>query len=110
MKKVFLIASSLLIAMTAAASAASINATQARQEKRIEQGRESGKITWTEGLSLRAEQNQIARQEAEYRSDGYLSASERRKLHALQVKASEDIAQKKHNGWSRVWWLPRVGR
>jgi hypothetical protein len=110
MKKVFLVATSLLLATTAAASAASVDATKARQEKRIEYGRETGQITWTEGLTLRAEQNKIKRKEAEYRSDGYLSTSERRKLHAMQEDAAEHIAQEKHNGWSRVWWLPRVGR
>jgi hypothetical protein len=110
MKKVFLIATSLLIAGTAAASAHSIDGTQYRQAKRIEQGRQSGKITWTEGLKLRAEQNKIARKEADFRSDGYLSSSEKRKLHVMQKKAGKNIAQQKHDGWKRVWWLPRVGR
>jgi len=110
MKKVLLIATSLLIAGTAAASAASIDGTQYRQGKRIEHGRETGKITWTEGLKLRSEQNKIARKEAEFRSDGYLSASEKRKLHVMQKDASQNIAQEAHDGWSRVWWLPRVGR
>lgn len=110
MKKVFLIATSLLIATTAVASAASVDGTQARQAKRIEHGRETGKITWTEGLKLRAEQNRIARLEAELRSDGYLSASERRKLRALQSNASKHIAKEKSDGWRRAQWLPRVGR
>jgi hypothetical protein len=101
---------SLLIAGTAAASAHSIDGTQYRQGKRIEQGRQSGKITWTEGLKLRAEQNKIARKEADFRSDGYLSSSEKRKLHVMQKKAGKNIAQQKHDGWKRVWWLPRVGR
>jgi hypothetical protein len=110
MKKVFLIATSLLIAGTAAASAHSVNSTQNQQAKRIEHGRESGKITWTEGLKLRAEQNKIARKETEFRNDGYLSASEKRKLHVMQKKAGKHIAQESHDGWKRVWWLPRVGR
>jgi len=109
MKKVFLIAASLLIAGTAAASAHSIDGTQYRQEKRIEHGRESGSITWIEGLKLRAEQNRIARKEADFRSDGHLSRSEYRQLRKLQQKASRHIAHEKHDGWHRVWWLPRVG-
>jgi len=109
MKKVFLIAASLLMATTAAASAASINGTQSYQAKRIEQGRETGKITWTEGLKLRAEQNKIKRTEAEFRSDGYLSKSEYRTLKKMQHDASKDIAHEAHDGWKRVWWLPRVG-
>jgi hypothetical protein len=110
MKKVFLIATSLLIAGTAAASAHSIDGTQYRQAKRIEHGRQTGKITWTEGLKLRAEQNRIARKEAQFRSDGHLSTSEKRKLRHMQRKASRHIAHEAHDGWKRVWWLPRVGR
>jgi hypothetical protein len=109
MKKVFLIATSLLMAGTAAASAHSVNSTQNQQAKRIEHGRQTGKITWTEGLKLRAEQNRIARKEAEYRSDGYLSKSEYRDLKAMQKDASKHIAKEKHDGWKRASWLPRVG-
>jgi hypothetical protein len=110
MKNAIIIATSLLIASTAAASATSVDAVKDRQADRIEHGRETGKITWTEGLRLRSEQNKIARAEVEYRSDGYLSASERRKLRVMQNEAAEHIGDEKHNGWSRVWWLPRVGR
>ncbi len=110
MKKVFLIATSLLIAGTAAASAHSIDGTQYRQAKRIEHGRQTGQITWTEGLKLRAEQNRIARKEAEFRSDGYVSKSEHRKLRLMQKKASKHIAHEAHDGRRRAWWLPRVGR
>jgi hypothetical protein len=110
MKKIALIATTLLIATTAAVSANSVDSTKARQEKRIEHGRETGQITWTEGLKLRAEQHKIARAEAEYRSDGHLSTSERRKLRALQEDAAEHISHEKNDSWHRAWWLPRVGR
>ena len=109
MKNVGLIATTLLIATTAAASAHSVDSAQAHQAKRIEQGRQTGKITWTEGVKLRAEQNRIARLEAEFRSDGYLSPSERRKLRLFQKEASEHIAKERSDGWRRAWWLPRVG-
>ena len=110
MKNAILIAGSLMLASTVAASAHSVDGTRDRQADRIEQGRETGKITWTEGLRLRAEQYKIARTEAEYRSDGYLSTSEHRKLRVMQNVAAEHIGDEKHNGWSRAWWLPRVGR
>jgi hypothetical protein len=110
MKNIALIASGLLVASTAAASANSIDVTQNRQANRIEYGRQTGKITWTEGLKLRAEQNRISRVESNYKSDGYLSKSERRDLRERQDAAAEHIAEKKNNGWSRLWWLPRVGR
>jgi hypothetical protein len=110
MNKIALIATGLLIATSAAASANSIDATRDRQADRIEHGRETGKITWTEGLKLRAEQNRIARTEAEYKEKGYLTKSERRDLRERQEEAAEHISEKKNNGWSRVWWLPRFGR
>lgn len=110
MNKIALIATSLLMATTAGASAASVDGTQKHQAKRIEQGRQTGKITWTEGLKLRSEQYRIAKVEANYRSDGYLSTSERRKLRAMQDNASEHIAEEKSDGWRRAWWLPRFGR
>jgi hypothetical protein len=110
MKKVLLVGTALLVAATGVASAASIDTAQSRQAKRIEHGRHTGTITWTEGLKLRAEQNRIANKEAALRFDGYLSKSDRRTLRAMQRDASKHIVQEKHDGWSRVWWLPRVGR
>ena len=110
MKKIVLAAAAALVATTGIASAASINEKQYRQGVRIEQGRQTGKITWTEGLKLRAEQKRIARLETQYRSDGYLSQSERRQLRAMQNNASEHIAHEKHDGWKRAWWMPRFGR
>lgn len=109
MKKLFLIATSLLVASTAVASAHGINATQNRQANRIEHGRETGKITWTEGLKLRAEQRRIARKEAEFRADGYLSRSERRELRKMQRAARRHIRQEMRDGRRRAEWLPRVG-
>lgn len=110
MNKIILAAATALIATTAAASAASVDARQDYQAKRIEQGRKSGKITWTEGLKLRAEQKRIANKEADFKSDGYLSKSERRQLRYMQNNASENISDEKHDGWKRAWWLPRVGK
>lgn len=110
MNKTALIAAGLLVATTAAASAHSIDATQERQANRIEQGRETGKITWTEGLKLRAEQKRISRTEASYKADGYLSKSERRNLRDMQESAAENIAHEKNDHWRRAWWLPRFGR
>src|SRR5262245_4552992 len=75
MNKIALIATGLLIATSAAASAHDIDATRDRQADRIEQGRETGKITWTEGLALRAEQRKIARTEANYEEKGYMTKS-----------------------------------
>jgi hypothetical protein len=109
MSKSVIIAMSLLMGSAVAASAHSVDAVRERQADRIEQGRETGKITWREGLKLRAEQKRIARTEAQFRSDGYLSASERRKLSVMQKDASQHIYAEKHDSWKRAWWLPRFG-
>jgi hypothetical protein len=101
----------LMLAAPAIASANSIDDRQDRQANRIEHGRETGQITWTEGLKLRAEQNRIKRTEANLKSDdGYLSRSDRAKLNKMQNAASSHIASEAHDGWHRAWWLPRVGR
>jgi hypothetical protein len=109
MNKIALIATA-LIASTATVSAASIDDRQDYQASRIERGRQTGKITWTEGLKLRAEQRRIANKEAAFRSDGYLSKSERRTIRYLQNDASEHIADEKSDARRRAWWLPRVGK
>ena len=110
MNKIALIATGLLVATSAAASAHNIDATRDRQADRIEHGRETGKITWTEGLRLRAEQRRIARTEAAYEAKGYMTKSEHRTIRTLQEDAAEHITEEKSNGWRRLWWLPRVGR
>ncbi len=110
MNKIILATATALIATTVVASAASISDRQDYQADRIEQGRKTGKITWTEGLKLRAEQKRIANKEAQYKSDGYLSKSERRSIRYMQNDASEHIADEKNDGRRRVWWLPRVGK
>lgn len=110
MNKIALIATGVLIATSAAASAHNVDATRDRQADRIEQGRETGKITWTEGLRLRAEQRRIARTEAAFESKGYITKSEHRVLRNMQEDAAEHIAEEKNNGWRRIWWLPRVGK
>lgn len=110
MNKIIFATATALIATTAVASAASINARQDYQTSRIEQGRKTGKITWTEGLKLRAEQKRIANKEAQFKSDGYLSKSERRSIRYMQNDASEHIADEKSDSRRRAWWLPRVGK
>jgi len=109
MNKIALIAAA-LAATTIAANAGSINYTQERQLDRIEQGRKSGSITWTEGLKLRADQRRISNKEAQFRSDGYLSRSERNELRSLQQQASKKIAAEKYDAKARPSWLPRVGK
>lgn len=83
---------------------------QDRQLERIERGRETGSITWTEGLKLRREQRRISALKRHFESDGYISRRERRILRERQDEASGHISKEKHDGWRRAWWAPRVGR
>ncbi len=110
MNKIILAAATALVATTAVASADTISRRQAQQADRIEQGRQTGTITWTEGLKLRAEQKRIARTEDAYKDKGYLTRSERRDLRNMQNEASANIADKKYNARDRAWFLPRVGK
>jgi hypothetical protein len=100
----------LAIAAPMPAMAASYDQRQMKQADRIERGRQTGSITWTEGIALRAQQNRIARTKANLASDGYLSKSDRAELSRLQDNASENIYKKRHNGWHRLFNLPRVGK
>ncbi|MDH4982934.1 hypothetical protein [Hyphomicrobium sp. D-2] len=113
MNKIALIAATVVTAVAAtsvAASAGSINRTQDRQLDRIEQGRKSGSITWTEGLKLRAEQKRIANRKAQLNSKGYLTKSDRRELNSMQRDASYNITKERHDTKRRPTWLPRVGK
>lgn len=116
MTKITLIATALLVATTAAASAHSsnnsnrIDARQDRQNDAIELGRQTGAITWREGLKLRKEQREIAETEAQFKADGKLSKGERQVLKRMQDDAASHIKNEAHDGWHRPNWLPRVGR
>ena len=115
MSKTLSIATGILIATSAAALAhtpthADIEAREQSQLGAIEQGRQDGSITWSEGLKLRAEQKRIKQVEEAYEADGHVSVSERRNLRALQDQARQDIVSEKNDGWHRPRWLPRWGR
>lgn len=100
----------LALAAPVAASAAQVDDRQTRQAERIEEGRQDGSITWTEGIKLRAEQRRIARKEAELKSDGYLSKADRKELNKMQNTASRNINNEGNDGWHRLFGLPRVGK
>jgi hypothetical protein len=115
MKRIAVIATGILAATSASAFAhtpthTEIEAREQRQLGEIEQGRQTGAITWTEGLKLRAEQKRIKQIEEYYEADGHVSKAERSSLTALQNNARQDIVREQNDGWHRVWWLPRFGR
>jgi hypothetical protein len=74
-----------------------VDARQANQEQRIDQGIASGQLTKPEARRLEAEQNAIDRVEDRAKADGSVSAKERHRLHKMQNHSSRDIRRQKHD-------------
>ena len=71
---------------------------QENQERRIEQGVESGALNPQEAARLEAQQNRVQRAENRAKADGVVTGKERAALQHRQDHASGTIARKKHNG------------
>jgi hypothetical protein len=67
------------------------------QEKRIDQGVESGALTPKEAGNLEAQQARIKQREEHMKADGKLTPEERLRLTKAQNRASKNIYRKKHN-------------
>ncbi|MFN3567089.1 MAG: hypothetical protein ACK4V1_14025 [Burkholderiaceae bacterium] len=67
------------------------------QERRIEQGLQSGQLTTREAARLQAEQARIDKMQSNALRDGQLTAHERARIDAAQDKASADIYKQKHD-------------
>jgi len=74
-----------------------VNARQANQRDRIQQGVRSGELTRAEAKGLRQEQRTIRTEERAYKSDGVLTPAERKDLHQDLNQASKDIYNEKHD-------------
>lgn len=97
--------------LPASAHGPSIDTRQERQAAAIERGRQTGKITWTEGIKLRAQQREIKRLEAKFqKNDGRLSYRERKVLNRKLTEARRSIRAEKRDGLRRWSALPRVGK
>ncbi|MFV0367424.1 MAG: hypothetical protein ACK5KM_03100 [Hyphomicrobiaceae bacterium] len=111
--KALVIATAILATTSMAANAHStrpIDREMGRQAASIEDGRQSGKITWREGRKLRNEQRKIYNLRHRYLADGRMSGREYRRLRTMQKKAAWNIVNQKHDRWRRWKALPRVGR
>jgi hypothetical protein len=89
-------------AQTPATATPRVDARQAVQEKRIEQGVATGALTPRETRKLEREQKHIAKAEAHAKADGTVTPAERKRLHTLQNGASHDIAKQKHDAQTTV--------
>lgn len=101
-------AAAAVVAGTAGASAHSAEARSIEQRLSIEQGRQTGSITWLEGRRLRAEQQKINRIEQALKSDGRLSGKDKRVLKTLQDEADAHIIAEQTDNRRRRF-LPRIG-
>ena len=83
---------------TPALAANNVNARQAAQQHRIQQGVASGKLNAREAARLERQQGNIASYEARSRADdGHLDAVERARLARMQKSANKRIYTQKHD-------------
>lgn len=99
-------------AMTFAALPASANVGKKfenridRQFHRIKQGVRSGELTRFEAISLRRQNDRIARKLRKFCRDGHLDRFERKRMNKMLRNANERIYAEKHDDdrrWGRDW-------
>jgi hypothetical protein len=78
-----------------------VNARQANQRARIQQGVRSGELTRRETRRAVESQRDIRQLERAYKSDGKLTGAERADLHHEQNQASRQIYNQKHDAQAR---------
>lgn len=83
-----------------ATSTPRVDAREAKQEKRIDAGVSSGKLTQTEANRLEKQQAHVADVEAKAKADGTVTAAERRHMTRAQNRSSANIHQQKHDAQS----------
>ena len=100
--KTYLIAAAALASLGVAGVATAqspVNARQFNQERRIDAGVRSGKLTRAEEARLKAQQRSIALEERRMRArnGGRLTAHDKAVLHARQEQANRAILAQKHD-------------
>lgn len=100
MKKAILAIAGLAVAAMSVPAVAQVNLRQVNQERRIDAGRRSGKLTAAEAARLRYQQRSIRVLEARLRArhGGKLTTADRRLIHARQAQANAAILREKNNG------------
>lgn len=74
-----------------------VDQREANQERRIQQGVNSGQLTQREAQRLENQQGRIERAEDKAKADGKVTAKERAHLGNMQDRASHDIGREKHD-------------
>ena len=109
MKRIVLTTAALALTATGAFAYGSknIDANEAAQAARIEQGRLTGQLTKKEYRDLKAEQDRIQAMEARAKADGHISKGEYNRIHNAQVNASQNIRGESSDGQKNILrrWL-----
>lgn len=74
-----------------------VDKRQANQERRIQQGVKSGELTPREAAKLEKGQAKVRRMEAKAKSDGVVTAQERKRITQEQNKQSRRIEREKND-------------
>ncbi len=100
MRKAIMAALAATLTVSAALPAtAQVNLRQRNQERRIDAGDRSGKLTRVESARLKAQQRSIERLEARQRArhGGRLTPADKRMIHDRQAEADRSITHQKHD-------------
>lgn len=74
-----------------------VDKRQAHQEKRIQQGVQSGQLNAAEAARLEKGQANVQKMEDKAKSDGTVTKAEKAKIHRAQERQSKRIARQKHD-------------
>jgi outer membrane lipoprotein SlyB len=86
-----------LAAFAQSTSTPRVDQRQAKQERRIEQGTQSGALTGREAARLDRGQERVQTMEDKAKADGKVTRTERVRLHAAQDAQSARIYSQKHD-------------
>jgi uncharacterized protein HemX len=78
-----------------------IDAAQAREAARIQQGVRDGSLTRREAAGLQSEQRRIQQMESRAKADGHISRAEHDQIRRAQESASRHIYQERHDSQRR---------
>lgn len=91
-------AMTLVGAATAQTTTATMTERNAKQQDRIEQGVATGQLTTKEAAKLERQEASVNAMQSKALQDGTLTRGERARIDAAQNRASNTIAQEKHDG------------
>ena len=100
MKRIIVTAAALALTATGALAYGNknIDAIEAAQASRIEQGRLTGQLTKKEYRDLKGEQERIQAMETRAKADGHISKREYNQIHNAQINASQHIREESTDG------------